>query len=89
MRSLLIGTPRSWLLLASACLIGLLPSCIRRDLVFVEEDSPVRLADDCYGHVVYLKDGEMLISDESVHLHEGWWVVPPSFMRGAVPPPTH
>lgn len=65
-----------FVVLVAAYLIGCGPR-----VVLVSEDSPVRLGPNVKGHVYALVNGEWIESRNRVHVPEGWYAVPPSFVE--------
>ena len=50
--------------------------------VLVSEDSPIRTGPDLHARVYTLtSDGDWRLSDNKVHIPEGWYCVPPSFVK--------
>lgn len=49
--------------------------------VLVPEGSPIRIGPDCRTKVYSMQDDEWVLSENKVHLPEGWYCVPPSFVR--------
>jgi hypothetical protein len=50
--------------------------------VLVEEGSPMRTGPQACIRVYTRIDGEWVLSPDRVALHEGWYLVPPSFVGG-------
>lgn len=74
-------TASAVLAMIAAALIALLAfGCART--VLVSEDSPIRTGPDLHARVYTLtSDGEWRLSDNAVTIPEGWYCVPPSFVR--------
>jgi len=49
--------------------------------ILVPEASPIRIGPMVKGRIYILDDGKWRLSDESIVLNEGWYVVPPSFVE--------
>lgn len=50
--------------------------------MLVSEDSPIRTGPDLHARVYTLtSDGDWRLSDNKVHIPEGWYCVPPSFVK--------
>lgn len=49
--------------------------------VLVPETSPVRIGPCARARVYALVGGEWILSDNSVELEEGWYLVPPSYVE--------
>lgn len=49
--------------------------------VLVPESSPVRIGPCARARVYALVGGEWILSDNSVDLEEGWYLVPPSYVE--------
>ena len=47
------------------------------------DDSPVRIGPGTTGRVYRLVDGQWRLSPDRVTLPEGWYVIPPRFVRPA------
>lgn len=54
-------------------------SCSR--VVLVTEASPIRIGPDCRTRIYTLHEGDWALGDNRVVIPEGWYVVPPSFVR--------
>lgn len=74
LRAMLILLAIASLLLALVFASG----CTRT--VLVTESSPVRIGPDARARVYALVGGEWILSDNTVGLEEGWYLVPPSFV---------
>lgn len=72
------------LILVAMLLIGLATAsasgCGSRT-VLVSEGSPIRTGPDTRARVYSLVDGEWVLSANDVHVPEGWYLVPPSFVE--------
>lgn len=49
--------------------------------VFIPEESPIRMGPDSRVRVYTMQDGKWMLSDNRVLIPEGWYLVPPSFVR--------
>lgn len=73
---------RRSLLTATALCCGVLVSgCGNGRTVLVEEGSPIRAGRDVEGHVYTMQEGVWTISNNTVKVPEGWYIVPPSFAK--------
>ena len=72
---MLIRIAVTWMLPVTAFASG----CTRT--VLVPEASPVRIGPDARCRVYALVNGEWVLSDNSVRIEEGWYLVPPSFVE--------
>jgi len=72
---MLIGTLLLCAALASGCAPG--------RTVLVADDSPLRIGPGTTGTVYRLIDGQWRLSPDRVTLPEGWYVIPPRFVRPA------
>lgn len=75
LRAMLILLAIASLLLALVFASG----CTRT--VLVPESSPVRIGHGARARVYALVGGEWILSDNSVDLEEGWYLVPPSYVE--------
>ena len=55
--------------------------CANNRTVFVPEDSPIRIGPSAKAHVYTLVKGEWVLSGNTVTIPEGWYCVPPSFVK--------
>lgn len=55
--------------------------------VFIPEESPIRLGPNAKVRVYTLQQGEWVLSNHQVHLPEGWYCVPPSYVTEKDPLP--
>jgi len=60
--------------------LGLMSGCGSSRTVFIPEASPMRLGPQAKIKVYTLQQGEWVLSSNDVHLPEGWYIVPPSFV---------
>lgn len=49
--------------------------------MLVTEDSPLRIGPDAEARVYSRQDGAWVLSESTVELPEGWYLVPPSFVE--------
>jgi uncharacterized protein YbdZ (MbtH family) len=49
--------------------------------ILVSEDSPFRVGPHCKSRIYSLTEGQWSLSDNIVEIPEGWYVVPPSFVK--------
>ena len=61
--------------------IGFACGCSNNRTVFIPEDSPIRIGPNCRSHVYTLIKGEWTLSGNTVTIPEGWYCVPPSFVK--------
>ncbi len=61
--------------------VVLVIGCAPGRTVLVTDDSPLRIGPETTGQVYRLIDGEWVLSDDRVHLPEGWYAVPPRFVH--------
>ena len=66
-----------WIVLASAFLSG----CVASRTIFVPEDSPMRLGPHNEVRVYTYENGEWVLSNNRIKIPEGWYIVPPSFVK--------
>jgi hypothetical protein len=66
-----------FIVLASAFLIG----CVASRTVFVPEDSPMRMGPRNDVVVYTYENGEWVLSENRIRVPEGWYLVPPSFVK--------
>jgi len=66
--------------------LGLMSGCGSRT-VFIPEDSPIRVGPRAKMRVYTLQKGEWTLSSNEVSLPEGWYCVPPSFVKEDDPLP--
>ena len=67
--------------------LGLMSGCGSRT-VFIPEDSPIRIGPRAKMRVYTLQKGEWTLSSNEVSLPEGWYCVPPSFVKEDDPLPS-
>jgi hypothetical protein len=73
---------RSTCVLVATLLLTLMAACGCARTVLVSEDSPIRTGPDLHARVYTLtSDGDWRLSDNRVHIPEGWYCVPPSFVK--------
>ena len=61
--------------------VGLLAGCVASRTIFVPEDSPMRLGPKNSVLVYTYENGEWVLSGNRINIPEGWYIVPPSFVR--------
>ena len=66
-----------WIVLASVFLNG----CVASRTVFVPEDSPMRVGPNNNVVVYTYETGEWVLSENRIKIPEGWYIVPPSFVK--------
>lgn len=66
-------------LFSSVAALPFASGCTRT--VLVAESSPVRIGPDARARVYALVGGEWVVSDNTVALEEGWYLVPPSYVE--------
>lgn len=49
--------------------------------VFIPEDSPIRMGPSVRARVYTYRTGEWVLSANQVEIPEGWYCVPPSFVK--------
>jgi hypothetical protein len=64
----------------SVLVIASLSGCGSRT-VFIPEDSPIRVGPNANFKVYTLQQGEWTLSHNTVHIPEGWYLVPPSYVK--------
>lgn len=73
---------RSTCVLVAVLLLTLMAAAGCQRTVLVSEDSPIRTGPDVSARVYTLtSDGEWRLSDNKVNIPEGWYCVPPSFVK--------
>ena len=55
--------------------------CSNNRTVFIPEDSPIRIGPSTSARVYTLLNGEWTLSGNVVSIPEGWYCVPPSFVK--------
>lgn len=60
---------------------ALATACAPGRTVLISDDAPVRIGPETTGRIYTLIDGEWVLSDTPVQLPEGWYAVPPRFVR--------
>ena len=55
--------------------------CANNRTVFIPEDSPIRVGPSTKAKVYTLINGEWVLSGNTVTIPEGWYCVPPSFVK--------
>lgn len=68
--------PSAWLALAAVCASG----CANRT-VFVPEESPMRVGPSSRLRVYHIIDGVWTLSENRIDIPEGWYLVPPSYVK--------
>ena len=66
----------AWLVLALACVTG----CASRT-IFVPEESPMRVGPQSRLRVYHRIDGTWTLSENRIEIPEGWYLVPPSYVK--------
>jgi len=56
-------------------------ACAPGRTVLVSDDAPMRIGPKTTGRVLRLIDGQWVLSDNTVQLPEGWYIVPPRFVH--------
>lgn len=77
-------TGRKWLLSLTAVLLLCAVSasgCGTGRTVLVSERTPLRLGPDVEARVYVLIDGKWTLRDDRITLPEGWYLIPPSFVK--------
>jgi len=67
-------------ILCAALVIGFALGCGSRT-VFVREGDPMRVGPDARFRVYHRVAGEWTLSVNSIEIPEGWYLVPPSYVR--------
>lgn len=67
-------------ILSLALVIAFASGCGSRT-VFVPEESPMRIGPDSRLRVYHRVNGEWTLSENRVPIPEGWYLVPPSYVR--------
>lgn len=68
-------------ILFAALVIGFASGCGSSRTVFVPEASPMRVGPDARVRVYHRVAGEWTLSSNRIEIPEGWYLVPPSFVR--------
>jgi multidrug efflux pump subunit AcrB len=69
------------ILLAFAVLVLVFASGCGSRTVFIPEESPIRIGPDTRSRVYTLQQGQWVLSDNRVTIPEGWYAVPPSYVK--------
>jgi hypothetical protein len=64
-----------------ALVLGFVTGCAANRTVFVPEDSPMRTGPDSRIKVYHRVNGEWILSGNRITVPEGWYLVPPSFVK--------
>jgi len=64
----------------SALAIALLSGCASRT-IFVPEESPMRVGPRAELRVYHRVNGEWTLSQNRIEIPEGWYLVPPSYVK--------
>lgn len=67
-------------ILSLALVIAFASGCGSRT-VFVPEESPMRIGPDSRLRVYHRVNGEWTLSENRIAIPEGWYLVPPSYVR--------
>lgn len=67
--------------LCAALVIGFALGCGSGRTVFVPEESPMRTGPDSRIRVYHRVGGEWTLSQNRIVIPEGWYLVPPSYVR--------
>lgn len=73
--------PIPTLLCFVALAIGCASGCASRT-VFVPEESPMRIGPRADVRVYHRVDGVWTLSQNTIRIPEGWYLVPPSYVKG-------
>jgi len=73
-------TPTLILILLLAAVFGFASGCSSRT-VFVPEESPMRVGPAANFRVYHRVNGEWVLSGNKIEIPEGWYLVPPSFVK--------
>ena len=68
-------------ILCAALVIGFALGCGTSRTVFVPEESPMRVGPDARFRVYHRVAGEWTLSSNRIAIPEGWYLVPPSYVR--------
>lgn len=69
------------LILGLTLLLVLASGCVSGRVVLVSEGTPTRLGPDVKARIYVLIDGTWTLTDDAVALPEGWYLLPPSFVK--------
>jgi len=64
----------------SALAVGSLSGCASRT-IFVPEESPMRVGPRADLRVYHRVGGEWVLSENAIRVPEGWYLVPPSYVK--------
>lgn len=70
----------STLSVCAALVLAFQSGCASRT-VFVPEESPMRVGPDSRLRVYHRVAGEWTLSDNRIEIPEGWYLVPPSYVK--------
>jgi hypothetical protein len=71
----------TWIgIVLSALAIALLNGCASRT-IFVPEESPMRVGPRAELRVYHRVNGEWMLSQNRIEIPEGWYLVPPSYVK--------
>jgi len=77
----LLQMPIPILLCFAALVIACASGCASRT-VFVPEESPMRIGPRADVRVYHRVDGVWTLSQNTIRIPEGWYLVPPSYVKG-------
>jgi hypothetical protein len=66
-------------ILLAALAVGSVSGCSRT--VLVSESSPMRVGPETKARIYTRQEGEWILSENSVTIPEGWYLVPPSYVE--------
>ena len=70
-----------WIVIALSALVAAsLSGCASRT-IFVPEDSPMRVGPRSDLRVYHRVGGEWQLSENAIRIPEGWYLVPPSYVK--------
>jgi len=75
------------MLMLSVCVVlvlGLMSGCGSRT-VFIPDESPIRIGPNARVYVYTLQQGQWFLSNNTVTIPEGWYCVPPSYVKDTRP----
>lgn len=64
-----------------ALVLAFASGCGGSRTVFIPEDSPIRMGPSVRARVYTYQTGEWVLSANQVEIPEGWYCVPPSFVK--------
>lgn len=65
----------------AALVLGSTSGCSSSRTVFVPEESPMRVGPRADLRVYHRVGGEWQLSENTIRIPEGWYLVPPSFVK--------